>query len=47
MANDAPTESLPQPQTEEAKVEPQKVEGYFSLLTLFINSQNMVSNDEN
>ena len=36
MANDAPAESLSQ-----------KVERYFSLFILFINSQNMVSNDVN
>ena len=47
MANDSPAESLSQPQTAEPKVELQKVERLFSLLILFINSQNMVSNDVN
>ena len=36
MPNDAPAESLSK-----------QVERYFSLLILFINSQKMVSNDEN
>ena len=36
MANDAPAGSLSQ-----------KVERYFSLLILFINSQSMISNDVN
>ena len=44
MANDAPAESLSQPQTEKPKVEPQNVDRYFSLLIPFINSHNMVRN---
>ena len=35
-ANDAPPESLSQPQTEELKMEPKTVERYFNLLELFI-----------